>query len=173
MILPHFMLVQKRYGDITAKVKEFGLNSYESKLWVALLGKGAATASYRLEPRAFVAVDTSVAGDHPELKPDDAPVNLGKGPTIVLVEAGARGNVAEKTLAQKTLQIAKTGKIAVQIEVIDGGATDAASVHNIRGGIPSIGICIPTRYIHSTVAVAHEDDVENEIKLLRNMISEL
>ena len=140
---------------------------------VSTFGKGAATASYRLEPRAFIAVDTAVAGDHPELKPDDAPVYLGKGPSVVLVEAGARGNVAEKKLAQAVLEIAKKAKIPVQLEVIDGGATDAASVHNIKGGIPSIGICIPTRYIHSTVAVAHEDDVESDIKLLKKMTEEM
>ena len=140
---------------------------------VSTFGKGAATASWKLEPRAFIAVDTTVAGDHPELKPDDAPVNLGKGPSVVLVEAGARGNVAERKFAQEILEIAKKTKIEVQIEVIDGGATDAASVHNIKGGIPSIGICIPTRYIHSTVAVAHEDDIENDIKLLKKVCEEL
>ena len=77
---------------------------------VSTFGKGAMTASYRLEPRGFIAVDTSVAGDHPELKPDDAPVYLGKGPTIVLVEAGARGNVAEKKFAQQILEVAKKTK---------------------------------------------------------------
>jgi endoglucanase len=140
---------------------------------VSTFGKGAATASYRLAPRAFIAVDTAVAGDHPELKPDDAPVHLGKGPSIVLVEAGARGNVAEKRLAQKVIELAKKSKIEVQLEVIEGGATDAASVHNILGGIASIGICVPTRYIHSTVAVAHEDDIETDIRLLKKLTEEL
>ena len=140
---------------------------------VSTFGKGAKTASFRLDPRAFIAVDTAVAGDHPELRSEDAPVYLGKGPTVVLVEAGARGNVADKTLAQKIIDIAKKSKVPVQLEVIDGGATDAASVHNVKSGIPSIGICIPTRYIHSTVAVANIDDVESDIKLLKRTIQEL
>lgn len=140
---------------------------------VSTFGKGAMTASYKLEPRAFVAVDTSVAGDHPELMPHDAPVYLGKGPAIALVEASARGNVAESRMAKKVIEIANKSKIAIQLEVIEGGATDAASVHNIKGGITSIAICIPTRYIHSTVAVAHEDDVEADIKLLKKVIGEL
>jgi endoglucanase len=46
-------------------------------------------------------------------------------------------------------------------------------VHNVRGGIPSIAICIPTRYIHSTVGVASEDDVESELKLVSKMMEEL
>jgi HTH-type transcriptional regulator, sugar sensing transcriptional regulator len=38
---PSNMLVQK---ELTYKLRDFGLNSYESKLWAALLSKGAATA---------------------------------------------------------------------------------------------------------------------------------
>ncbi|MCI0504070.1 M42 family peptidase [Candidatus Micrarchaeota archaeon] len=140
---------------------------------VSTFGKGAMTASYRLEPRAFIAVDTSVAGDHPELKPDDAPLALGKGPCIALVEAGARGNVADRKLAQGIFQAAKSAKVPVQIEVFDGGATDASSVHNLRGGIPSIAIGVATRYIHSTVGVAHQADVEYSIRLLRAAIASL
>jgi tetrahedral aminopeptidase len=140
---------------------------------VSTFGKGAMTASYKLEPRAFVAVDTSVAGDHPELKPDDAPLSLGKGPCIALVEAGARGNVADEGLVRKVMNAAKKAKIDVQVEVFDGGATDASSVHNIRGGIPSIAVGMATRYIHSTVGVAHEDDVLSTVALLRAIIKEV
>jgi len=140
---------------------------------VSIFGKGAKTASFRLDPRAFIAVDTSVAGDHPELRPEDAPVYLGKGPVIALVEAGARGNIADKDLAQKLMDIAKKSKIPFQLEVIDGGATDASSVSNVKSGIPSIALGMATRYIHSTVGVAHIDDVEATINLLRKMIEVL
>jgi len=140
---------------------------------VSTFGKGAKTASFRLDPRAFVAVDTTVAGDHPEVKPEEAPIYLGKGPAIALVEAGARGNVADRRLVEKTIMVAKRGKIKFQLEVFDGGSTDAATVHNVKSGIPSIAVCIPTRYIHSTVSVAHEDDVWAEIALLKGMLKEL
>ncbi len=140
---------------------------------VSTFGKGAKTASYTLDPRAFIAVDTTIAGDHPELRPHDAPVYLSKGPCLVLVEAGARGNVAEKNLTKKIIDIAKKEKIKVQMEVFDGGATDAASVHNLKSGIPSIGVCVPARYIHSTVGVVHEGDIENDIKLLKKVASAL
>lgn len=140
---------------------------------VSTFGKGAKTASYTLDPRAFIAVDTTIAGDHPELRPHEAPVYLAKGPCIVLVEAGARGNVAEKNLTKKIIDIAKKEKIKVQMEVFDGGATDAASVHNLKSGIPSIGVCVPARYIHSTVGVVHEGDIENEIKLLKRIAATL
>ncbi len=140
---------------------------------VSTFGKGAHNAAFTLEPRAFIAVDTSIAGDHPEMRPEEAPVSLGKGPAITMVEAAARGNVASRKLVQKVMDCAKKEKVGFQLEVIDGGATDAASVSNVNGGISSIAVCTPTRYIHSTVGVGHEDDIEAQVKLLKRLIREM
>jgi len=65
-----------------------------------------------------------------------------------------------------SIDVAKKSKIPFQIEVIEGGATDAASVYGERGGIPSIAICVPTRYIHSNVAVCALDDIDKTTSYL-------
>jgi len=140
---------------------------------VSLFGKGAAMANYRLEPRAFITADTTIAGDHPEVKPEEAPIFLGKGPALCLVEWGARGNVANKKLVRSFVDSAREEKIGLQIEVIDGGASDAMSVNTVRGGIPSIAVNVPVRYIHSAMGVAHEDDVDDTVRLLKRIIREL
>ncbi|MBN1169395.1 M42 family metallopeptidase [Candidatus Micrarchaeota archaeon] len=137
---------------------------------VSTFGKGAKIASYRLDPGAFIAVDVTIAGDHPEMKLEDAPNELSKGPSIVLTEWAGRGNIADARLVQKTMECARKNRIKFQVDVFEGGATDAASVHNMKGGVPSIALCVPTRYIHSTVGVAHIDDIENCSKLLKKLI---
>lgn len=133
---------------------------------VSTFGKGAAIAAYNVEPGAFIAVDTSIAGDHPEMSEDEALVHLGKGVCITLVEAGARGNVVDAKLRNDVLKIAEKEKIPVQLEVIEGGATDAASVYNVKGGIPSVAIGVPTRYIHSNVSVCDLGDIDKTVKLV-------
>lgn len=140
---------------------------------VSTFGKGAMIAAYNLEPSAFIAVDTSIAGDHPEMSEDEALIRLGKGPAICLVEAGGRGNVADAKLRDATIAVAKKTKTPHQLEVIEGGATDAASVYGERGGIPSIAICVPTRYIHSNVAVCALDDIEKTAAYLVKLIEEI
>ena len=137
---------------------------------VSTFGKGAMVASYKIDPRAFIAVDSTVAGDHPEVKPQEAPVSLGKGPVIVIVEASAKGNVADSKLTRQIIDCAKEAKIEFQMEAIEVRMTDAASVHNLKGGIPSIALCVPTRYMHSTVGVANTDDIEKCIALLNRVI---
>ena len=140
---------------------------------VSTFGKGAMIAAYNLEPSAFIAVDTSIAGDHPEMTEDEALIQLYKGPAICLVEAGGRGNVADTKLKDDCVSVAKKAKIPYQLEVIEGGATDAASVYGERGGIPSIAICVPTRYIHSNVAVCAIDDIEKTANYLAKLAEAL
>jgi len=140
---------------------------------VSTFGKGAMVAAYNLEPSAFIAVDTSIAGDHPEMSEDEALIHLYKGPAICLVEAGGRGNFADTRLREQSISVAKKSKSPYQLEVIEGGATDAASVYGERGGIPSIAICVPTRYIHSNVAVCALDDIEKTSNYLVKLVEEL
>lgn len=140
---------------------------------VSTFGKGAMVAAYNLEPSQFIAVDTSIAGDHPEMSEDEALIHINRGPAICLVEAGGRGNVADTILKSSCISVAKKSKIPYQLEVIEGGATDAASVYGERGGIPSIAICVPTRYIHSNVAVCSLDDIEKTAAYLVKVIEEL
>jgi len=140
---------------------------------ISTFGKGAMIAAYNLEPSTFIAVDTSVAGDHPEMGEDDAIVRLNKGPAISLVEAGGRGNFADAKLSKKCVEVAKKARIPYQLEVIEGGATDAASVYGEKGGIPSIAICVPTRYIHSNVAVCAMDDIAKTTEYLAKLAEAL
>ncbi|HPN71604.1 MAG TPA: M42 family peptidase, partial [Saprospiraceae bacterium] len=45
-----------------------------------------------------------------------------------------------------------------------GTDTDAFAYSN--GGVPSALISLPLRYMHTTVEMAHIDDIENVIKLI-------
>ncbi len=136
---------------------------------VSTFGKGAAIGAYNLSPVAFIAIDTTIAADHPETSEDESAIALGKGPAIGLVEAGGHGNMADKALAASVLSLCKKHKIPHQLEVIDGGATDATTVYNVRGGIPSIAISVPARYIHSNVSVCKLSDIEKTQELMEKI----
>ncbi|MFH1447615.1 MAG: M42 family metallopeptidase [Candidatus Micrarchaeota archaeon] len=133
---------------------------------VSTFGKGATVSAYRYDPSHFIAIDTTISADHPECTEDESSIKLNGGPVIVLIEWSGRGNLSDKGMVNWLINTAKKNKIPYQLEVVEGGATDAAHVHNIKGGIPSIAVCVPTRYIHSGVGVASSKDVENTIKLL-------
>ncbi len=133
---------------------------------VSTFGKGATISAFKYNPSHFIALDTTIAIDHPECTEDESPIKLNKGPCIVLIEWGGRGNISDKKMVDLLIKTAKKKKIPYQLEAIEGGATDAAHVHNVREGIPSVAVCVPTRYIHSGVGVASAKDVKNTIELL-------
>nr|MDO8076862.1 M42 family peptidase [Candidatus Freyarchaeota archaeon] len=54
-----------------------------------------------------------------------------------------------------------------QLEIFEGGTTDATAVATARGGIPAATISIPTRYIHSPIEVLSLEDLSNAVQLLK------
>lgn len=132
--------------------------------------KGARTAAHGVNPDVALAIDTTIPGDHPGIEKISSVLELGKGPVITVSDAEGAGIVVdEKTLAWlKTT--AKASKLAYQLSVGEGGMTDAAIINLTRDGIPSGGISIATRYLHSPVEVAHLGDIEDCARLTAEVV---
>jgi endoglucanase len=128
--------------------------------------KGARTSAYMLDPDCAIATDVTIPGDHPGMEMKDAPVEMGKGPVITIVDSSGRGLIASRKVVKWLKDTADTHGITVQMEVGTGGTTDATAIHLTKGGIPSTTISPPTRYIHSPVEVLDIKDIEAGVQLL-------
>lgn len=128
--------------------------------------KGARTSAYTLEPDCAIATDVTIPGDHPGIEMKDAPVAMGKGPVITVVDSSGRGLIASRKVVSWLKAAADAHTIPVQLEVGSGGTTDATAIHLTKGGIPSTTVSIPSRYIHSPVEVLDLADVEAAVSLL-------
>lgn len=128
--------------------------------------KGARVSSYRLNPDVALAIDTTIAGDTPDLKETESSLKLGGGPAITLVEASGRGVITHPKIRETLIKTARKKKIKYQIDVLEGGMTDAAIIYLTREGIPSGSVSIPVRYVHNPTSVFDLRDVDNTIKLV-------
>ncbi len=128
--------------------------------------KGARTSAYTLEPDCAIATDVTIPGDHPGIDLKDAPVEMGKGPVITIVDSSGRGLIASRKVVKWLKDAADANSIPVQLEVGSGGTTDATAIHLTKGGIPSTTVSIPSRYIHSPVEILDIRDIEAGVKLL-------
>jgi len=128
--------------------------------------KGAKTSAFSLSPDCAIATDVTIPGDHPGIEKKDASVEMGKGPVLVLVSAAGRGLIANQKMVEWLKETAEKNDIPVQLEVGEGGNTDATIIHLVKGGIPSIPLSVATRYIHSPVEVVDIGDVEAGVNLL-------
>jgi endoglucanase len=130
--------------------------------------RGAKTSAYVVEPEIAIAIDTGLAYDVPGGEP--AEQSLGKGPQILLLDAGL---VPHQALRQLVIDTAKAENIPYQEPFITGGRTDAGHMHLAHHGAAALSIGIPTRYMHSHTGIIHYDDYENTIKLMVAVIKKL
>lgn len=128
--------------------------------------KGAKTSAFSVNPDMALALDVTISGDHPGIKEEEAPSKAGKGPAIILTDASGRGLITPPQIKKLLISAAEEEKIPYQVEVSDGGTTDATSIHLTRKGIPTGVISPASRYIHTPVSVVCMDDVENAVKLI-------
>lgn len=127
--------------------------------------KGARTAAHGVEPDVALAIDTTIPGDYPGIEKVSSILELGKGPVITVSDAESAGIVVDENTLNWLKAAAKDNKIPYQLHVSEGGLTDASIINMTRDGIPSGGVSIATRYLHSPVEVASLEDIDNCAKL--------
>ncbi|MDD5437313.1 MAG: M20/M25/M40 family metallo-hydrolase, partial [Candidatus Omnitrophica bacterium] len=127
--------------------------------------KGARTSAFRIDPDFAIAVDTTIAGDTPQITERESSLRLGSGVAITIIEASGRGVIVNEKIKDLLIGTAKANKIKYQIDVIEGGMTDGAIIYMNREGVPTGVLSIPTRYIHSSTGVFNIDDVASAIEL--------
>lgn len=132
--------------------------------------KGATVSAFAVKPDVGIAVDVTTANDIPEVDEKDWVTELGKGPAIKVMD---KGNISHPKLRELLIKIAEEEKIPYQLEVLPGGATDAAAIMVSREGVPVATISIPCRYIHSPIEVLDLKDAVYASKLLVAFIKKL
>ncbi len=123
--------------------------------------RGAQAAANALQPDVGIALDVTLTGDTPEAA--TMAVSLREGPAIKVKDSGM---IAHAGLVRLMRQRAEEAGIPYQLEVLDGGSTDARSMQIAGPGSAAGVISIPTRYVHTVSEVVDAQDVENCIRLL-------
>jgi putative aminopeptidase FrvX len=123
--------------------------------------RGATTSGYGIAPDLALAVDVTRTGDTPEAH--TMAVSLGDGPAIKVKDGRMLAHPGVKNWLVET---AEADGIPYQLEVLEGGTTDAAAIQTSRAGVPAGCVSIPTRYVHTPSEMVDYEDVTNAVKLL-------
>ncbi|SDF65134.1 M20/M25/M40 family metallo-hydrolase [Halorientalis regularis] len=125
-------------------------------------GNGAQMIGFDLDPDAAVVVDVTHATDTPGLAAKrDVDVALGEGPSI------RRGLPDHPKLVDALRTVADEVDVPVQLEAASNTTkTDANSIFVQRGGIPSVNVGIPTRYMHTPVEVIDTSDLTGAVDVV-------
>ncbi len=132
--------------------------------------RGAATATFGVDPDVGIALDVTVAGDVPGVKEFDTSLKMGKGPVLTVADSGL---ITHPKILRLLMDAAKENKIAFQLETGLPGSTDAARMSLTRQGVPSGTVSIAVRYIHSPTGMLSLKDSENSAKLTAAAIQKI
>jgi putative aminopeptidase FrvX len=125
--------------------------------------RGARVAGYSVMPDAAFVLEGTICDDSPKKEDLSPTTELGKGPAISVMD---RSVVADRRLLQLVVETAEQEGIPYQFKQPGKGGTDAGAIHLAKTGVPTLPVCVPSRYIHSPVSVLSKSDYEQTINLM-------
>lgn len=124
---------------------------------------GAKTSAYQISPDWALAIDVTIASDASE----EPSLILGRGPTITMKDEKM---ISNRHINKMLIDTAKKKGIPVQYDVSDFGTSDAMNISLSKSGIPASSVGVAVRNIHSTIGLAHMNDINNLIELLHALL---
>ncbi len=127
--------------------------------------RGATAAAFGIDPDLGLAVDVTTTGDTP--KSARMEVSLGKGPAIKVRDSGM---LADPRVVDWMARTAEKAGLPYQMEILDGGSTDARAIQLTRAGVPAGCLSIPCRYVHTPSEMVDMDDVLSAVRLMVELV---
>lgn len=117
--------------------------------------RGSKTSAYTVDPDYAIVLEATTAADVIDAPEDQKVCVLGKGAVVNFMD---RSTLYDKKLYEKVLEIARENGIPAQPKTMVAGGNDAGSVHVSRGGVRTVTLNVPCRYIHSPSSVCDVND---------------
>lgn len=132
--------------------------------------RGARTAAYAERPDCAFALDCTGANEVPVKKDLSPSTRLGAGPAITVMDASF---IADRRLVDLLAGTAAKAGIPHQFKQPNIGGTDAGAIQRVHGGVPSVTLAVPCRYIHSPAGILNLDDFDHALELMRETLARL
>lgn len=132
--------------------------------------RGSQVIANYLNADLAIVIEASNALDLLETEEQEWGVQLGQGPALPLMD---QGTIYKQSLVKGIFAIAEKNKIPVQYRQGTKGRNDAGNMHLATGGIPTVTISVPCRYIHTINSVIAESDYYNCLNLVKAILNHL
>lgn len=132
--------------------------------------RGAAAAAYSVAPDIAMVLETTTACDISGVEDEKKVCVLGNGAVVSFMD---RGTVYDRELYRLGFETAKEIGAKCQTKTVVAGGNDSGAIHKAVGGIRTIAVSIPCRYLHSPNCVIKESDLYDTCKLANALIGKL
>ena len=128
--------------------------------------RGAKAAAYTADPEFAIVVETTTAADIPNVEASKTVCSLGKGAVISFMD---RRTIYDKELYKEAFSAAKSAGVPAQAKQAVAGGNDSGVISTSRGGVRTIAVSLPCRYLHSPHTVA----IKNDLTAVEATVAEL
>ena len=135
--------------------------------------RGAKVASYSVNPDIAIVLETTTASDIPSVEDEKRVCEVNKGAVISFMD---RSTIYNKEIYNLGTSICEEQNIPYQTKTMVAGGNDSGAIHTSRGGVKTIAISVPCRYLHSPSCVISKKDflaVSNATKAILTKVYNL
>ena len=132
--------------------------------------RGAMVGAYTVNPDYAIVVESTTASDIPDTPEQKKVCKVCDGAVVTFMD---RGTIYNKDLYKKAFELAKQNNIPCQTKTVVAGGNDASVIHKSAGGIKTLAVSLPCRYIHSSASVCNKKDIESVEKLVNALLEDL
>lgn len=119
--------------------------------------RGSRTAAYTVNPQFALVLEATTAADIPTAPSEKQICSVGKGAVIGYMDRAA---IYDKGLISHAVNTAEKNNIKIQFKRGIAGGNDAGAIHTVRGGVRTLAISLPCRYLHSQLSLIAKHDME-------------
>lgn len=125
--------------------------------------RGSTTAAYSVHPQAAIVVEATTAADVAGVEKGKQVCRVGAGPVISFMD---RHTIYDKEYYRMAFSAAEKAGVKCQSKQAVAGGNDAGAIHVSRGGVRTIAVSLPCRYLHSAVGMISQEDFKAARKLI-------
>ncbi|MBX4210167.2 MAG: M20/M25/M40 family metallo-hydrolase [Mollicutes bacterium PWAP] len=130
--------------------------------------RGAITSVSKIKPDLAIAIDT--LEEHSVPYAQEGVTKIGNGAALRITDGGI---MTDPKLVDFVMKIAKKNNITAYKYIAKGGGTDSRALQYGEGGVPSLTIGIPQRYLHAPLGMISLFDIQQVIDLVVEVIKSI
>ncbi|MDE5741786.1 MAG: M20/M25/M40 family metallo-hydrolase [Oscillospiraceae bacterium] len=132
--------------------------------------RGSRTAAYTVDPDFALVLEATTAADIPLAAGEKRCCELGKGAVVSHMD---RSTIYDRELYNISKTAASEQGIGWQTKTMVAGGNDSGAIHISRGGVRTMAISAPCRYLHSPSCTVKISDLEDCQRLAEIMIEKM
>lgn len=130
--------------------------------------RGAGCTAYSIDPDYAIVLETTTAADIIDVPEHKKVCKLGEGAAVSFMD---RSTLYSKELFDTAFEIAGYEGIKIQPKTVIAGGNNAGAVHKSRGGIKTVTVNTPCRYLHSPSCVCDTRDIGSVRRLAEALLN--